>query len=401
MGQDRRSRRRGRCALARALGAAGTRGRRLSAAGTGDSTARRSRVGVLAVPLGVDPAGGSEDGFERVPRDAPQRVRRTAIGCGSSNTSRSFDRAGYYGDASGDYPDNGARFTLLGRAALEAMRAEARPVDILHGHDWQAGPAILSLRMRYGARPAPGQRAAPCSPATTSPTTAGWPRERAWALDLPGVGGLARGHRPAARGDPACADIVNTVSPTYARESLTPELGAGLDDVLRGRGDGTSGIMNGIDPELGTPRRTARWRRPTPLTTPRARPPVARDLCTRLGLDPGGPHPRGHRPARSPEGLRPGRGGAHALLEQGARLASWAPATTASWQGSGRRPPSDPSGSSVARALRPGRGATHLRRRGPVPDAFAVRAVRPGPAHRDALWHGPRGAGHGRSRGLR
>ncbi len=53
----------------------------------------------------------------------------------------SFARAGLYGDDSGDYPDNGARFTLLGRAALEAMRAEARPVDVLHGHDWQAGRA--------------------------------------------------------------------------------------------------------------------------------------------------------------------------------------------------------------------------------------------------------------------
>ncbi len=52
-----------------------------------------------------------------------------------------------------DYPDNAARFTLLGRAALEAIRAEARPVDIIHGHDWQAGPALLSLRHRYAADP--------------------------------------------------------------------------------------------------------------------------------------------------------------------------------------------------------------------------------------------------------
>ncbi len=65
----------------------------------------------------------------------------------------SFARPGLYGDASGDYPDNGARFTLLGRAALEAMRAEARPVDVLHGHDWQAGPGILSLRTRYAHDP--------------------------------------------------------------------------------------------------------------------------------------------------------------------------------------------------------------------------------------------------------
>ncbi|MGH2688271.1 MAG: glycogen/starch synthase, partial [Actinomycetota bacterium] len=29
------------------------------------------------------------------------------------------------------------------------------------------------------------------------------------------------------------ADVVNTVSPTYLREILTPELGMGLDAVLR------------------------------------------------------------------------------------------------------------------------------------------------------------------------
>ena len=65
----------------------------------------------------------------------------------------SFDRAGLYMDGGADYPDNAARFTLLGRAALEAIRAEARPVDVIHGHDWQAGPALLSLRHRYRVDP--------------------------------------------------------------------------------------------------------------------------------------------------------------------------------------------------------------------------------------------------------
>ena len=65
----------------------------------------------------------------------------------------SFDRDSYYMDGGSDYTDNPARFTLLGRAALEAIRAEARPVDVIHGHDWQAGPALLSLRHRYGGDP--------------------------------------------------------------------------------------------------------------------------------------------------------------------------------------------------------------------------------------------------------
>jgi starch synthase len=62
----------------------------------------------------------------------------------------SFDRPDYYVAEGADYPDNGFRFSLLGRTALEAMRAEGRPADVLHGHDWEAAPATLLLRHRYG-----------------------------------------------------------------------------------------------------------------------------------------------------------------------------------------------------------------------------------------------------------
>jgi starch synthase len=43
------------------------------------------------------------------------------------------------------------------------------------------------------------------------------------------------------------ADALTTVSPTYAREILTPELGHGLDGVLRRRRDRLRGILNGAD----------------------------------------------------------------------------------------------------------------------------------------------------------
>ena len=60
-----------------------------------------------------------------------------------------FDRDGFYGDADGDYPDNPWRFGLFCRAALEALRADGRPVDVLHLHDWHTGPAAIYRDVRY------------------------------------------------------------------------------------------------------------------------------------------------------------------------------------------------------------------------------------------------------------
>src|SRR6476619_2217312 len=56
-----------------------------------------------------------------------------------------FDRDGFYGPpGGGDFADNAWRFGLLGRAALETLRADPeRPVDILHLHDWHTGPAAI------------------------------------------------------------------------------------------------------------------------------------------------------------------------------------------------------------------------------------------------------------------
>jgi starch synthase len=273
-------------ALARALGARGhevdvylPRYRGLAA--PADATALR-----LQVPMGSDPAAGGSDGFERV-------AVTLLSGAGDGYRLRlvehdaSFARAGLYGDGAGDYPDNGARFTLLGRAALEAMRVEARPVDVLHGHDWQAGPGILSLRSRYAHDPLLERIVT----VMTCHNLAyhGWvPRELAWSLDLPADIGDDAGVdllREAVRS----ADLVNTVSPTYARESLTPEYGAGLDDVLRDRRDRYIGIMNGVDPLLWDPANDPALASGYSADDPSGKAACRDDLCARLGVDPGGP----------------------------------------------------------------------------------------------------------------
>ena len=50
------------------------------------------------------------------------------------------------------------------------------------------------------------------------------------------------------------ADIVSTVSPTYAKEILTPEFGEGLHDVLKAREGRLYGILNGIDNQVWNPK---------------------------------------------------------------------------------------------------------------------------------------------------
>ena len=51
------------------------------------------------------------------------------------------------------------------------------------------------------------------------------------------------------------SDVVSTVSPTYAREIRTPEFGAGLDGLLRSRGDRLTAVLNGLDYEVFDPAR--------------------------------------------------------------------------------------------------------------------------------------------------
>jgi starch synthase len=51
----------------------------------------------------------------------------------------------------------------------------------------------------------------------------------------------------------SAADALTTVSPTYSREIQTPELGAGLDSLLRHRSASLVGILNGVDADEWNP----------------------------------------------------------------------------------------------------------------------------------------------------
>ena len=166
-----------------------------------------------------------------------------------------FDRASYYGDAKGDYPDNAWRFGLFCRAALEQLRTEERPPDLIHLHDWHAAPALL-FRDSLTAKDPPG---AGMAALLTIHNLAyhGWtPADRLGELGFaPGDGVVPKGADglDLLRAGIERAELVNTVSPGFAAEALEPEQGMGLDGALRARGDRFFGILNGLDTDLWNP----------------------------------------------------------------------------------------------------------------------------------------------------
>jgi starch synthase len=167
-----------------------------------------------------------------------------------------FDRPGSpYLDATGrDWPDNALRFAALSRAAADLAKGAVASFvpDVVHAHDWQGALAPAYLHYDGGKRPATvltihniafqGHFPAATLAAIGLPT-------RAMSIDgveyFRGVGYLKAGLQ--------FADRITTVSPTYAREIMTPESGMALDGLLRARAGVVEGIVNGIDDAVWNP----------------------------------------------------------------------------------------------------------------------------------------------------
>ena len=156
----------------------------------------------------------------------------------------------------GDMAEDGPKFLFFSLAALALCRAIDWRPDLLHANDWHTGAAAYWLsavgRSQEFFRPIASLLTVHNLGYTGRGASASL-REyflpRAAAVDALPEGAqdslLALGL--------LTADRVSTVSPTYAREILTPQFGEGLDGVLRLRGDLPRGILNGIDEDLWSP----------------------------------------------------------------------------------------------------------------------------------------------------
>ncbi|MCA9638349.1 MAG: glycogen synthase GlgA, partial [Myxococcales bacterium] len=167
-----------------------------------------------------------------------------------------YDRDGLYDDADHRaFDDNGERFALLCRAALEVMpRVMGGPPDILHVHDWQASLAPVYLKTRY-------RHAYPKTRSVLTIHNLAYqgvlPGSMRGALDIDASflqpdRGEYYGNLNLLKGGMAYADAVTTVSPTYAREIRTPHYGCNLDGFVRAHVP-VYGILNGIDTDAWNP----------------------------------------------------------------------------------------------------------------------------------------------------
>jgi starch synthase len=162
-----------------------------------------------------------------------------------------FDRDGLYMSDGQDFADNARRFGVFSRAALEFVRLRGDRPAIIHAHDWQTGMVPVFQKMQLSSDPVVGGVPVIFTihnlafqgvfPPTTLPEIGlGWEVMDVQALEY-------WGQISYLKGGINFSERITTVSPSYAREILTPQLGFGLDGALLRRADELSGILNAID----------------------------------------------------------------------------------------------------------------------------------------------------------
>jgi starch synthase len=153
------------------------------------------------------------------------------------------------------FEDDAQRFAVFGRAALAALHLLDWKPDVIHTNDWHTGivPTWLNTTGRRDSfyrdiatlftihnlayQGVTGRLIL---------TFAQMEHVKHLPVEQPGtVNWMAQGI--------AHADLINAVSKRYAQEILTPEIGMGLDPLLRERQDRLYGVLNGIDYEQWNP----------------------------------------------------------------------------------------------------------------------------------------------------
>ena len=168
-----------------------------------------------------------------------------------------YDRPSLYTTPEGDYRDNCERFVFFCRAALAALPGLEWTPHVIHVHDWQTGLIPVYLETLYRDDPVYRDIATVFTIHNLAYQGLFWHYDLpmtglGWDLFTP-AGVEFYGKISFMKGGLMFADLLTTVSPTYAQEIQTEAYGEGLDGVLRERSQDLVGILNGIDYELWNP----------------------------------------------------------------------------------------------------------------------------------------------------
>ncbi|MGD0835896.1 MAG: glycogen synthase GlgA [Polyangia bacterium] len=170
--------------------------------------------------------------------------------------NRFFDRPHLYGPPGQAYSDNLERFAFFARAALELCKTLCFIPDVIHANDWQTALVPVYVNTVEWSKPLHG-----CGSLFTIHNLAYQGNFEGGAMFITGLG---QEHYNSAEfehfGDLNLmkaairhANLLSTVSPTYAREIQTSAYGFGLDGELAQRSRDLRGVLNGIDTHAWDP----------------------------------------------------------------------------------------------------------------------------------------------------
>lgn len=195
-----------------------------------------------------------------------------------------FGRDELYG-----YDDDNERFAFFSKAVLDMLPFVDFVPDIIHCNDWQTGPVPMLLRETY-------KKITYLKDIKTIYTIhnlqyqGNFDPSSMEMLDLPWYlydNGTVEfyGRMSYMKAGLVYADIISTVSETYADEIQTEEYGYGFDGIIRAGKDRLRGIINGIDYEANNPETDKRIDVNYSANNAEAKKENKRLLQERLGLE--------------------------------------------------------------------------------------------------------------------
>jgi starch synthase len=145
------------------------------------------------------------------------------------------------------------KYTFFSLAALELTRQLDWKPAIVHANDWHTALACYTLLLKRWEGEFPG-----VSSVLTVHNLAFMGPDVSSNIEAYGLMQVQTGLPEWANVKPLplglwAADAIVAVSPTYAREILTPQFGCGLEDYLNARRESLNGILNGIDDQSFNP----------------------------------------------------------------------------------------------------------------------------------------------------